>query len=101
MRLIKRKVLDEFGTRYPQARGPLEHWYHLVKAGNWKGPADVKRVFGVSVDFVAKNRAVFDVKGNEYRLIAEINYHTQVVFIRFVGTHSEYDRVNATAVKLY
>ena len=101
MRIIKRKVLTEFGENHADTRGPLETWYHLTKAGMWEGPADVKRDFGISVDFVANNRAVFDIKGNDYRLIGEINYRAKAVYIRFLGTHAEYDRVDAATVKLY
>ena len=101
MRVIKRRVLQEFGEAHAQARVPLEHWYQLVKAGEWQNTVDLKRVFGTSVDFVANNRVVFDIKGNDYRLIAEINYRRQIMFIRFLGTHAEYDKVDADTVKLY
>jgi mRNA interferase HigB len=101
MRIVKRKVLVDFGQKHPQARGAVEHWRQLIKAGQWRSPADAKTVFGGGVDFVGSNRAVFDIKGNDYRLIAEINYHTQIVFIRFLGTHTEYDRVDAATVRLY
>ena len=101
MRIVKRKVLQEFGEDHAQARAPLEQWYRQVKAGDWHTTADVGRVFGTAVDFVANNRAVFDIKGNDYRLIAEINYRRQIVFIRFLGTHAEYDRVDAETVRLY
>jgi len=99
--VIKRKVLKDFWERHPQAREPLEHWFHLVKAGRWQDTAHVKLVFGASVDFVAHNRAIFDIKGNDYRLIAEINYRRQIVFIRFLGTHKEYEKVTAATVKRY
>jgi len=101
MRIVKRKVLQDFGETHAQARVPLEQWYGVVKNGEWKNPADVKRVFGRSVDFVGNNRAVFNIKGNNYRLIAEINYRRQIVFIRFLGTHAEYDKVDADTVKFY
>lgn len=101
MRVIKRRVLLDFGETHPQARVPLEHWYQLVKAGEWQNNVDVKRVFGTSVDFVAHNRVVFGIKGNDYRLIAEINYRRQIVFMRFLGTHAEYDKVDADTVKLH
>jgi mRNA interferase HigB len=101
MRVIKRRVLLDFGETHPQARVPLEHWYQLVRNGEWQNTAAVKTVFGTSVDFVANNRAVFDIKGNDYRLIGEINYRRQVVFIRFLGTHAEYDKVDAETVKIY
>ncbi|MFH1115797.1 MAG: type II toxin-antitoxin system HigB family toxin [Pseudomonadota bacterium] len=101
MRVIKRSVLLEFGKNHPQARVPLDHWYQLVRKGDWQNTVAVKTVFGTSVDFVAHNRAVFDIKGNQYRLIAEINYRRRIVFIRFLGTHAEYDKVDADAVKRY
>jgi len=92
MRVIERSVLLKFGEDHPQARGPLDHWYHIVKEGKWQGPMGVRRIFGNTVDFVASNRAVLNVKGNDYRLIAEINYRRQVVFIRFLGAHAEYGK---------
>lgn len=101
MRVIKRRVLAEFGERHPEAGGPLETWYHLTKAGRWEGTADVKRVFGISVDFVANNRAIFDIKDNDCRLIGEINYRAKAMYVRFLGTREEYDRVDAATVKLY
>lgn len=101
MKVVKRKVLLDFGDAYPEARSSLEHWYHLTRGGKWQGPSDVKQVFGISVDFVGNNRAVFDIKGNHFRLIAEINYRRQAVFIRFLDTHKEYDKVDAGTVKRY
>lgn len=101
MRVIKRKVLKDFYELHPQARHPLEHWLQLVKFGQWENTADVKGDFGSTVDFLANNRAVFDIKGNDYRLIAELNYKRKIVFIRFLGTHKEYEKVDATRVKRY
>lgn len=65
------------------------------------GTTDIKRDFGNSVDFVMNNRVIFDVKGNDYRLIAEINYRRQAVFVRFIGTHAEYSRIDADTVKIH
>lgn len=101
MRVIKRGVLLDFGEVHPQARGPLEHWFHVVKESEWEGPADVKRTFGTTVDFVGQNRAIFDIKGNDFRLICEINYRRRAVYIRFLGTHKEYNKVDAATVKAY
>ena len=70
----------------------------MVQRATWSGPADVRAVFG-SADFLANNRVVFDIKGNTYRLIAQIKYEPLfLVFIRFVGTHAAYDRVDANKV---
>ncbi len=101
MRLIKRKVLQDFPAKHPRAKESLEHWRQLIKIGDWKSPSDLKQVFGSNVDFVENNRAIFNIKGNDYRLIAEINYKTRIVYIRFIGTHAEYDKVDAGTVKRY
>ena len=101
MKVIKRKVLVDFWRIHTQTREPLEHWYRLTKAGRWRQPADVKRVFGINVDIIRNNRAVFDIEDNEFRLIAEINYRRQAVFIRFLGTHATYDKVDATTIKSF
>jgi mRNA interferase HigB len=101
MRLIKRKVLQVFAAKHPQAKESLEHWRQLVKVGEWKSPSDVKQVFGSNVDFLANNRTIFNIKGNDYRLITEINYKTRIVYVRFIGTHAQYDKVDAGTVKLY
>lgn len=101
MKVIKRKVLEDFWRIHPQAREPLEHWYRLAKAGKWQRPADLKTVFGKNVDIIPNDRAVFDIKDNDFRLIAEINYRRQAVFVRFVGSHAAYDKVDATTVKCF
>jgi mRNA interferase HigB len=101
MQIIKRAVIEDFSKRHPDARRPLEHWYRLTRSGNWQNTTDTKVVFGVSVDFLAQNRVVFDIQGNDYRLIAEINYRTHALYIRFLDTHVEYDKVDAATVKVY
>lgn len=101
MRIVKPLVIEMFSQEHNDARGSLDHWYRLTKAGKWRNTADVKAVFGNLVDFVANNRAIFNIKGNSYRLIVEINFHSQAVFIRFLGTHKEYDKVDASTVKKY
>lgn len=70
----------------------------MVSRANWKGPEDIRRVFG-SADFLADNRVVFDIKGNSYRLVAQVKYAPLfLVYIRFVGTHAEYDRIDAAKI---
>jgi mRNA interferase HigB len=101
MRIVKRGVFKNFAREHPRAKVPLEHWRQLVKAGDWESPSDVKQVFGSNVDFMANNRNIFNIKGNDYRLIAEINYRTQAAYVRFIGTHREYDKVDAGTVKRY
>ncbi|MBW6422710.1 type II toxin-antitoxin system HigB family toxin [Rhizobium sp. XQZ8] len=94
MQVIAKSTLRSFWERHPQAKGPLEFWYLAVSKAEWSGPADVKRMFGSKVDFVADNRIIFDIGGNKYRLIVHVAYEYRRVLIKFVGTHSEYDRID-------
>lgn len=73
-------------------------WYQMVCKADWKSPADVKSMFGTSVDFVADNRIIFDIAGNKYRLIIHVAYPFKRVLIKFVGTHAEYDRINPETI---
>jgi mRNA interferase HigB len=70
-----------------------------VDKAEWKSPADVKAMFGASVDFLRDNRVVFDIGGNKYRLVVHVAYPFKRVLIKFVGTHKEYDRINAGQVR--
>lgn len=97
MRIISRKVLREFAAKYPQAEQPLDTWYRRVIRITWMTPADVKRDYGTA-DILPDNRVVFNVSGNHFRLVVRINYHRQAMYIRFIGTHAEYDRINATTI---
>ena len=75
----------------------LQTWYADVKQAVWKSPADIKRVYR-NASVVANNRVIFNIRGNQYRLIVAVQYQFQIVFIRFVGTHQDYDRVDAGTV---
>jgi len=97
MRVISRKTLKEFWGQHPEAEQALKAWYADVKRAVWKSPADIKEVYR-NVSFVAHNRVFFNIKGNTYRLVAMINYEFGIVFIRFVGTHRDYDHINASTV---
>lgn len=98
MQVIAKRVLREFWTRHPRAETPLRAWFALVSGAHWKSPADVKAMFGANVDFVADNRAIFDISGNKYRLIVHIAYGVGRVLIKFVGTHAEYDKIDPGSV---
>jgi mRNA interferase HigB len=100
MRVISKRALLEFAHREPRARQPLLAWYRIVKGVEWQNPADMKASFR-SADFLVGSRAIFDIGGNKYRIVAEINYRRRCVFIRFVGTHAEYDGIAPTTVKRY
>jgi mRNA interferase HigB len=97
MRIISRKVLRAFWEKHTDARQPLQAWYADVKHADWKSPADVKRIYR-NASLVAHNRVVFNIKGNKYRVIVAIQYTFQIVYIRFIGMHQEYDQVDATQV---
>lgn len=98
MRIFSRGTLIEFWRKHPEAEGALRLWFAIVEKANWTGPAEVKAVFG-SADFLQDNRVVFDIRGNNYRLIAQVKYAPLfLVYIRFVGTHADYDRVDASTI---
>ena len=98
LRVFNRSTLVAFWKKHGEAEKPLRLWFAVVAKARWSGPADVRRVFGTA-DFLADNRVVFDIKGNSYRLVAQIKYAPLcIVFIRFVGTHAEYDRIDAEKV---
>ena len=97
MRVISRKALREFWQQYPDARASLQAWYADAKQANWQSPDDIKSTYA-NASILPNNRVVFNIKGNHYRLITAINYDYGMVFIRFVGTHREYDRIDATTI---
>lgn len=95
MRIIAKATLRQFWERHPPAAAPLSKWFALVAAASWRSPADVKAMFGNTVDFVTDNRIIFDIGGNKYRLIVRVSYRYGQVLIKFVGIHAEYDRIDA------
>jgi mRNA interferase HigB len=92
MRIISRNALIEFWQRHPDARIPMEAWYRVVKSTSFANFNDMRRAFN-SADYVAPY-TVFDVGGNNFRVIAAIHYNGQRLYIRFVFTHAEYDNWN-------
>ena len=97
MRLIAIGTLRNFWRTHPDSREQLQAWYKLMKSASWKTPNDVKRQFR-SASIMGDNRVVFNIAGNKYRLIVKIHYNTGIVYLRFVGTHKQYDAVNAEEV---
>lgn len=97
MRVISRKMIKEFWEIHPDAEQQLRAWYTKTKLAKWKSSSDIKNDYR-NASFVANNRVVFNIKGNNYRLIAAINYEFGIVYIRFVGTHTEYDKIDATLI---
>ncbi|MCD6224527.1 MAG: type II toxin-antitoxin system HigB family toxin [Deltaproteobacteria bacterium] len=97
MRIIAKKALKEFWKNYPNAEQSLRAWHAKTKQADWKSTSDVKNDYR-NASFVADNRVVFNIKGNQYRLVAAINYQYQIVYIRFIGTHNKYDSIDVTTI---
>jgi mRNA interferase HigB len=97
MQVVARRTLKVFWLAYPQAEAPLQAWYSLVSRAQWTGPVDVKAMFR-SADFVGDNRVIFDIGGNKYRLIVHVAYRYNRVLVKFIGTHAEYDKIDAGTV---
>lgn len=97
MHVISRKALTEFAEKVPDAKSALDAWYHDTKKASWYSWTDLKE-HDKTVSSVGKDRYVFNIKGNKYRIIALIKFMPQVVYIRFVGTHKEYDKIDAKEV---
>lgn len=97
MRVISRKTLKDFWEKHADAEQPLRAWFHETRIARWKSFTEIKTRYR-SADALPGNRVVFTIKGNTYRLIVRIHYNSGIVFIRFLGTHAEYDRIDATTV---
>jgi mRNA interferase HigB len=89
--------LRAFWAVHPDAEEPLLAWYREVEKEDWSEPAQVKEKYR-NASIVKGNRVVFNIKGNDYRLVVRINYPYRMIYVRFVGTHAEYDRVNVEEV---
>jgi mRNA interferase HigB len=99
VRVISKSTLKRFWELpgRTDARGPLQSWHDEVAKARWRTPQDIKRDF-VHASFCARNRAVFNVGGNKYRLVAEVQYQAGIVWVKFVGTHTAYDAIDVETV---
>jgi mRNA interferase HigB len=97
VRIIAIKALRDFWQKHNAAEQPLKAWYAEAKKAKWKKPSDIT-LFYRTASVLSKNRIVFNIKGNDYRLVTAINYDFGIVYIRFVGTHKEYDKINAEEI---
>ena len=99
MRVIARKTLTDFWKRpgCGDAEQPLRAWFREAKAADWNSPAAIKAMYR-NASILGKNRVVFNIGGNKYRLVVAVNYRARIVFIRFIGNHSNYDRINAEEI---
>jgi len=97
MRVIAKSTLRDFWINHNDCEQQLKSWFNEAERANWSSPADIKTDYP-SASILRGNRVVFNIKGNSYRLIIKINYKASVIWIRFVGTHNEYDQINAETV---
>lgn len=97
MRIISKRMLREFWGIHRDTEQPLKSWHAEAKAATWEKPADVKAQYG-HASIIGDNRVVFNICGNKYRLITKIHYNRSLIYIRFIGTHEEYDKINAEDV---
>lgn len=97
MHIIARTTLITFWGKHKDAEIPLRVWFKKVEQAKWKNINELKKDFSTA-DYVGNNRVVFDIKGNKYRIVVLVFFDGQKVFIRFVGTHAEYDKIDATTI---
>lgn len=97
MRVIARRTLREYGERVPAAKAQLDAWYHEANAADWKSPSDIKAKYS-SASILKAGRVVFNIAGNKFRLVVQIHYGVGIVYIRFIGTHTEYDGIDAQEI---
>ena len=100
MRVIAVSTLKAFWARRPayrDAEGPTLAWYREVLKADWSSPGEVKRQFGTA-SVLQDGRVVFNIAGNKYRIVAWINYPYRVLYVRFIGTHAQYDRIDAQTI---
>jgi len=96
-RIIAKRTLREFWEKHLDSEQYLKTWYETAKSSNWQSPNDVKKTY-IHASILKNNRVVFNIKGNSYRLIVKFNYDRQWAFIRFVGTHVEYNNIDANTI---
>ena len=96
-RIIAKRTLREFWEKHADSEQYLKTWYETAKKSNWTSPNDVKQTY-INASILKDSRVVSNIKGNTYRLIVKFNFERQWAFIRFVGTHAEYDKINANII---
>jgi len=97
MRIFVHKTLVEYYTQHPDAKTALEDWYNKTKEAKWDNFVEMRKTFN-SVDSVGNKRYVFDIKGNNYRLVAVVFFIPKCVYVRFIGTHAEYDKIDCSII---
>ena len=98
MRVISKAVLVEFWRKHPASKPAFQTWFEDASHAQWKTPQDIKLRYA-SASFVAANRVLFNIKGNDYRLVVAVAYRFAALYIKFVGMHAEYDAIDASTVE--
>jgi mRNA interferase HigB len=98
MRVISKATLVEFWHKYPASKHALQTWFEDASRAEWRSPQDIKLRYA-SASFISSNRVVFNIKGNDYRLVAAVAYRFGAVYVKFLGTHKQYDAVDAATVE--
>ena len=97
MRIIALSTLRAFWAKHHDAETPLRAWYALARRADWKTPADIKAAYR-NASFTTNKRVVFNIKGNDYRLVVAVRYDSRLMFVRFVGTHRQYDQIDVETI---
>ena len=97
MRIIARRTLRDLWERHPDSEQSLKAWFAKAQAADWRNSQEIKRRYR-HASFVADNRVIFNIGDNKYRLVTHVNYDYRVVYIKFVGTHAEYDRIDPETI---
>ena len=97
MRIVAKKTLRDFWNKHNDCEEQLKTWYNETNKTNWKNPNELKKDYP-SASILENNRIVFNIKGNKYRLVVKINYEYQIMWIRFIGTHADYDKIDSNKI---
>jgi len=97
LRVIAKKILREFWTKYPDTEEQLKSWFQEATRNKWANPNTVKDQYP-NTRIIPDNRIIFNIKGNQYRLVVRVNYKYQMIYIRFIGTHDDYDKIDPTKI---
>jgi len=96
-KIFAKSTLREYWENYPDTEQYLKTWYDTAMSSEWKTPNDVKQTYA-NASILKDSRVVFNIKGNSYRLVVKLNFEKQWIFIRFIGTHPEYDKIDANTI---
>lgn len=99
MRIVAIKILRDYWIRHPAAKSHLEAWIDEARQGNWQQPSDIKAVFR-HASILKNRRVVFNIEGNDYRMVVAVAYRFGALYIKFIGTHAEYDTIDAETVEM-